>query len=223
MESKPVKDESSDTVSKTGEFIEHPTEKAPEIRHKIDTQSSIPVEENQCGSCSQMEQTLDTALTFIHDMLQQYEEGSTKRLEKYHPLLSTVYMSKQAGLQELADLRTREKSEVNGLQTAQPLDNTIQISQSVQNDVANQEGMEMPKRLPLSKSQFKDLIGKARIKTEALSIDGIEHLGVIHDISLTREPRVYRFCGDRYTARVLLQSGSPSLLDMKEISQRSLN
>lgn len=81
---------------------------------------------------------------------------------------------------------------------------------------------EMPKKLPLSKTQFKDQITKIKVKSEPMIIDGIEHLGIIHDVSLTREPRVYRFCGDRYTARVHLSPECFSLLDMKEVTQRIL-
>ena len=129
-------------------------------------------------------------------------------------------MARVAGLKELEDLRARQKSEALS-------DLESPSSMLVSKESPKQKNMqamlpEIPIKLPLSRSQFKDQITKVRIKSEPMIIDGIEHLGIIHDVSLTREPRVYRFCGDRYTARVHLSPECFSLLDMKEVTQRKL-
>lgn len=129
-------------------------------------------------------------------------------------------MARVAGLKELEDLRARQKSEALS-------DLESPSSMLVSKESPKQKNMqamlpEIQIKLPLSRSQFKDQITKVRIKSEPMIIDGIEHLGIIHDVSLTREPRVYRFCGDRYTARVHLSPECFSLLDMKEVTQRKL-
>lgn len=129
-------------------------------------------------------------------------------------------MARETGLKELEDLRARQKSEA--LSDSEPPSLMIVPNESPKQKNTHAMVPEMPKKLPLSKSQFKDQITRIKIKTEPMIIDGIEHLGIIHDVSLTREPRVYRFCGDRYTARVHLSPECFSLLDMKEVTQRIL-
>lgn len=140
-------------------------------------------------------------------------------MNSYHPLLKTAYFAREQGIKELADLRARQKSEsMPEAKLPSP-----QTPPAPEKAALRQLGTpEMPKRLPLTKTEFKTNISKIKIKSEPMVIDGIEHLGIIHDISLTREPRVYRFCGDRYMARIHLSPGSYSLLDMKEVTQRRI-
>lgn len=55
-----------------GEFIEHPTVKMPDIRPRIDTQSSLPDDDRNCANCGQLGQIVESALAMIQDMLAQY-------------------------------------------------------------------------------------------------------------------------------------------------------
>lgn len=51
---------------------EHPIEVLeddPEIRPKMNTQSSIQPDDQNCQKCPQLEQTLESALTMIQDLL----------------------------------------------------------------------------------------------------------------------------------------------------------
>lgn len=54
------------------EFIEHPTVKMPDIRPRTDTQSSLPDEDRSCSNCGQLGQIVESAMTMIQDMLDQY-------------------------------------------------------------------------------------------------------------------------------------------------------
>lgn len=84
------------------------------------------------------------------------------------------------------------------------------------------QGQPDAQRLPITKTQFKDYLSKMKVRADPLKIEGIEHLGIIHDICQTRDPQIFKFCGDRYTARIQLNSEGSTLLDLKEVEQRSI-
>ena len=140
--------------------------------------------------------------------------GDPKLFDKYSPLVKEAYVERIAGLKELEDLRQRRVSETspgNEVSPDTPKKETIRGIHT-----------EMPVKHPISHTTFKDLISKVRIKAETLGISGIEHLGVIHDLCPTSEPKVFRFFGDRYIATVSFETVPPSILDMKETPDRTL-
>ena len=138
--------------------------------------------------------------------------GSLKAFDKYNPLLKEAYQEREAGLKELAELRARRVSEKpSGKEDPSLLDK----------ETKPKTHNEMPLKLPMTHSQFKDVIGKVKIKPEPLIISGIEHLGIIHDLLPTEDPRIFRFFGDRYIATVSFEHSPPIMLDMKEIPDRN--
>lgn len=205
------------------DLIEQPTEKVESIRPKVDTQSSMPGEEISCNKCGQLEQTLESALTMIHDLITKYtfliryEGGRKTLLDKYHPLLKEAFLAREEGIRELEEIRVRQKSETEKVQ--QQKKEIPTLAESMAESPTGVPG-EIYKKLPMSKSQFKDLIGNFKLKSDPLLIEGVQHLGVIHDLCPSGDPRVYRLCGDRYIGRIHLGEDVASLLDLKEIERR---
>lgn len=138
--------------------------------------------------------------------------GSIKSLEKYNPLLKEAYQEREAGLKELAELRARRVSEQNAAKDD---------PSSLDKDSKKATHNEMPLTLPMTHGQFKEVIGKVKVKPEPLVINGIEHLGIIHDLLQTDDPRIFRFFGDRYIATVSFEHSPPIVLGMKEIPDRN--
>jgi hypothetical protein len=122
-------------------------------------------------------------------------------------------LEREVGLKELADLRDRRVSESKA---AKDLN-----SPTLDKNANSKHHNELPIKGPMSHAQFKDLIGKVKVKSDLLVIDGLEHLGVIHDMIQTDQPQIYRFFGDRYIAKVSFETILPAILDMKEITERS--
>ena len=125
--------------------------------------------------------------------------------------MKEVFQERIAGLQELSELRKRRISE-------SPVSQADVANHPEKNNTSYPK--EMPKKLPQTKTQFKDNIAKVKVKAEPLIIGGIEHLGVIHDVCRTDDSRIYRLFGDRYIATVSLESSPPSILNMTEITDR---
>lgn len=137
--------------------------------------------------------------------------SSHKSFDKYNSLLKEAFLEREAGLKELEELRARRVSENPSAKEESPV---------VEGNDSKPKHNEMPKKLPLSHTKFKELIGKVKVKPELLEINGIEHIGTIHDICQTENPRIFRFFGDRYISTVTFELSPPTLLDMKEIPDR---
>lgn len=71
---------------------------------------------------------------------------------------------------------------------------------------------------PLTKNQFKTLTGQLKLSSELIKVDGLEHLGAIHDVEVNPKTKHLRFYGDRFMATVDTEENPPNIVGMKEIS-----
>lgn len=137
--------------------------------------------------------------------------SSLKSFDKYSPSLKEAYLEREAGLKELAELRGKRTSISLQAkdQSASPADKDPHSSMTGSTT-----------RMPITHTTFKNLITKVRVKSETLVISGMEHLGVIHDLCYTENPKIFRFFGDRYMASVSFETTPATILNMKETKDR---
>lgn len=126
-------------------------------------------------------------------------------MNKYHPALKEAYLARELKIREQKEFEYWQKNEEKLKEP--PKSSPVPI--------------EMPTKLPVTKSVFNEVTGKMKVRTEDLNITGVEHMGIVHDVCITKDLRVYRLYGDRFTARVLIGPDGATMLDMKEISIRS--
>lgn len=197
-----------------------------EIRSRISS-SGFP----SCQKCLQHVVVIDTACALISELLAKHEKGKLGILDNFNPILKHVYLQREQKLKEREIERKRKaEEEKKEAERLKELDKIKKAEEAKQRELDSknpksgtalvgaalmQQGQVLP---PLKKDQFKGITANAKIKANLLVVEGVVHLGKIHDALPIPNSTDVRFCGDRYMATVNLEGNPPSIVEFKEVS-----
>jgi hypothetical protein len=208
----------SSTAKKRKESAEAGSTITPgaEIRSRISS-SGFP----NCQKCLQHVVVIDTACAVIAELLARHDRGRIAILDSFNPILKHVYLQREQKLKEReAEKKKKAEEEKREMERLKELERQRRAEEAKQRDIEAQHvktlvGVTLP---PLKKDQFKGIMATAKVKALSLVVEGVVHLGKIHDALPIPNSSYVRFCGDRYMATVNLDTACPSIVEFKEVA-----